>query len=127
MVGNSVAGGIEATIALGNHQATGAGQRQDAPHLMLAVDEGDVAGHRADGRQSQVKDQERRPVRKLDDHHVSLAEAEAPEPVGNAAHTRAAPLDTARVPSPLREGIVDVMVSMATSVSRSVHHGALPA
>jgi hypothetical protein len=37
------------------------------------------------------------------------------------------PLDTARVPSSLREDIIDVMVAMATSLARSTHTGALPA
>ncbi len=48
-------------------------------------------------------------------------------PLLSAACTRPAPLDTARVPSPLRDGIIDVMVTMATSVSRSFHKGALSA
>ena len=48
-------------------------------------------------------------------------------PLLNAARTHSAPLDTARVPSPLRDGIIDVMVSMVTSASRSVHNGALHA
>lgn len=37
-----------------------------------------------------------------------------------------APVDTACVPSPLHEDIIDVMVSMAMSCSRSAHSGARP-
>ncbi len=48
-------------------------------------------------------------------------------PVFNTAHTNPTPLDTARIPSPLYESIIDVMVAMATSLSRSDHHGAPPA
>jgi hypothetical protein len=42
-----------------------------------------------------------------------------------AVRTRPAPLDPARVPSALRSGIVDVMVTMATRRSRAAHDGAL--
>jgi hypothetical protein len=45
----------------------------------------------------------------------------------NAVHPRPAPVDTARVPSPLRDGIIDVMVTMVTSASRSTHNGVLHA
>jgi hypothetical protein len=37
------------------------------------------------------------------------------------------PVDRTRVPAPLHEDIIDVMVTMTTSLSRSVHGGALPA
>ena len=43
----------------------------------------------------------------------------------NAASPRPAPVDIARVPSPLRDGIIDVMVTMVTSASESIHNGAL--
>lgn len=38
-----------------------------------------------------------------------------------------APVDRTRVPAPLHEDIIHVMVTMTTSLSRSVHGGALPA
>ena len=38
-----------------------------------------------------------------------------------------APIDTARISSPLHEDILDVMVAMATSIARSTHNGALQA
>jgi hypothetical protein len=38
-----------------------------------------------------------------------------------------APVDRTRVPGPLHEDIIHVMVTMTTSLSRSVHGGALPA
>jgi hypothetical protein len=41
----------------------------------------------------------------------------------NLAQASPAPLDNARVPAPLHHAIIDVMVSMATSVSRSVQPG----
>jgi hypothetical protein len=59
--------------------------------------------------------------------HGLLAWSRTCLPVLNAARTRPASIDTARVPSPLRDGIIDVMVTMTTSVSRSVHNGALHA
>ena len=40
------------------------------------------------------------------------------------AHTDPMPLDTARIPSPLHESLIDVMVAMAMSLWRSDHHGA---
>jgi hypothetical protein len=43
----------------------------------------------------------------------------------NAARPRPAPVDTTRVPSLLRDGIIDVMVTMVTGASRSIHNGAL--
>lgn len=39
--------------------------------------------------------------------------------------TNPAPLDSERLPSPLRNDIIDVMVSMVTSASRSVQNGVL--
>jgi hypothetical protein len=57
--------------------------------------------------------------------HGMLAWIRTCPPVFNAARTRSAPLDTARIPSPLRDDIIEVMVTMATSVSRAVHNGAL--
>jgi hypothetical protein len=56
--------------------------------------------------------------------HGMLAWTRTCSPLHNTAHTRSAPLDTARVPSPLRDGIINVMVSMATSISRSIRNGA---
>ena len=57
--------------------------------------------------------------------HGMLAWTRTCSPLLNAARPRPAPVDTARVPSPLRDGIIDVMVTMVTSASRSVHNGAL--
>lgn len=45
-------------------------------------------------------------------------------PVPGTAQTTAMPLDTARVPDPLQVDVIDVMVNMVTSVSRSVQPGA---
>ena len=59
--------------------------------------------------------------------HGMLAWTRTCSPLLNAAHTHPVPLDTARVPPPLRDGIIDVMVSMATSISRSVRNGVLHA
>lgn len=41
-----------------------------------------------------------------------------------AARSRPAPVDTTRVLSPLRDGIINVMVTMVTSASGLVHNGA---
>lgn len=41
--------------------------------------------------------------------------------------TSPAPIDTTRVPSALRDDIIDVMVTMATSASRPLHQGAASA
>jgi len=43
------------------------------------------------------------------------------------ARPLATPVDTARVPSPLHEDIIHVMVTMATKLSQSAHGAALPA
>ncbi len=59
--------------------------------------------------------------------HGMLAWTRTCSPLLNAVCIRPAPLNTARIPSPLRDGIIDVMVSMATSISRSVHNGVLHA
>ncbi len=57
--------------------------------------------------------------------HGLLAWTRICSPVLNTVHPSPVPLDTARVPSPLRNGIIDVMVTMLTSASRSVHNGVL--
>ena len=59
--------------------------------------------------------------------HGMLAWTRTCSPLLNAVHTHPLSLDTARVPSPLRDGIIDVMASMATSISRSVRNGVLHA
>jgi hypothetical protein len=53
-----------------------------------------------------------------------LAWARTCLPLPNPALPRPMPIDTARVPSPLRDSIINVMVSMVTSASRSIHKGA---
>jgi hypothetical protein len=57
--------------------------------------------------------------------HGMLAWTRTCPPLLNVARPRTAPVDTARVPSLLRDGIIDVMVTMVTSASGSVHNGAL--
>lgn len=56
--------------------------------------------------------------------HGMLAWTRTCPPALDTSRARPAPLDTARVPSPLHEDIINVMVAMATSLSRSVHNGA---
>lgn len=57
--------------------------------------------------------------------HGMLAWARACAPVPSAVRTRPAPLDAARVPAALRNGIIDVMVTMATRRAGAAHEGAL--
>jgi hypothetical protein len=59
--------------------------------------------------------------------HGMLAWTRTCPPALGTSRPLPAPLDTARVPSPLHEDVVNVMVAMATSLSRSVHNGALQA
>lgn len=56
--------------------------------------------------------------------HGMLAWTRTCPPALDTSRALPAPLDTARVPSPLHEDIINVMVAMATSLSRSVHNGA---
>lgn len=57
--------------------------------------------------------------------HGMLAWTRTCPPLLNAARPRPAPVDTARIPLPLHDGIIDVMVTMVTSALGSVHNGAL--
>jgi hypothetical protein len=57
--------------------------------------------------------------------HGMLAWTRVCAPLPSAVCTRPAPLDTARVPSALRNGIIDVMVTMATRRSRVAAEGVL--
>lgn len=59
--------------------------------------------------------------------HGMLAWSRTCLPLPNPVHPRPMLIDNARVPSPLRDGIINVMVSMVTSASRSIHNGALHA
>jgi hypothetical protein len=59
--------------------------------------------------------------------HGMLAWTRACVPVFETKSPAAVRLDTARVPSPLHEDIIDVMVAMAARLARSMHTGALPA
>ncbi|MEA3291399.1 MAG: hypothetical protein U9Q71_03710 [Pseudomonadota bacterium] len=57
--------------------------------------------------------------------HGMLAWARTCTPVLTETYPSSEPLDARRVPAPLRDDIIDVMVAMVTNVSRSVHNGAL--
>ena len=59
--------------------------------------------------------------------HGMLAWTRASVPALEAKPPPSVPLDTARVPSPLPEDIIDVMVARATSLARAAHTGALQA
>jgi hypothetical protein len=59
--------------------------------------------------------------------HGMLAWTRTCPPALGTSRRLPAPLDTARVPSPLHEDIINVMVAMATSLSRSIDNGALQA
>jgi hypothetical protein len=59
--------------------------------------------------------------------HGMLAWTRTGQPALGTSHPLGAPVDTARVPSPLHEDIIHVMVTMATNLSRSAHSGALRA
>jgi hypothetical protein len=54
--------------------------------------------------------------------HGMLAWSRTCQPVLGGTRPCPTPLDTARVPSPLHTDIVNVMVAMATGLSRSAHH-----
>jgi hypothetical protein len=56
--------------------------------------------------------------------HGMLAWTRTCPSLPRVARSRPAPVDTARVPSPLRDGIINVMVTMVTSASGLVHNGA---
>jgi hypothetical protein len=57
--------------------------------------------------------------------HGMLAWSRLCAPLPSAVRTRPAPLDAARVPSALRNGIIDVMVAMATRRARAAPEGVL--
>jgi len=57
--------------------------------------------------------------------HGMLAWTRTGQPAFSTSRPLGAPVDTARVPSPLHEDIIHVMVTMATNLSRSAHNGAL--
>jgi hypothetical protein len=59
--------------------------------------------------------------------HGMLAWTRTCPPALGTSRPLPAPVDTARVPSPLHEDIINVMVTMATRLSRSAHSGALQA
>jgi hypothetical protein len=43
----------------------------------------------------------------------------------SGARSRSAPPDPTRIPAPVRDNIIDVMVAMATQVSRSLRQGVI--
>ena len=59
--------------------------------------------------------------------HGMLAWTRNGQPALGTSRPLGAPVDTARVPSPLHEDIIHVMATMATNLSRSAHSGALRA
>jgi hypothetical protein len=57
--------------------------------------------------------------------HGMLAWTRTCPPALGTPPPHAAPVDTERLPSPLHEDIIHVMVTMATHLSRSAHRAAL--
>lgn len=77
---------IEAPASARYDESPGAGESKDLADLALSVDERDVAGNGADRRERKMKDEKGRPVRKLEDDHVSRAEAVPAKTMGDVFH-----------------------------------------